>query len=54
VAGDIFASDPVTLALFSRFDPEGVELVARIVGAVLVVVAGFVWRRSYTIAANEK
>jgi YjbE family integral membrane protein len=45
VAGDIFASDPVVMGAFSGFSPSRVELVAQILGAVLVVTAGYVWRR---------
>jgi len=53
VAGDIFASDPIVLGAFSGFSPERVELTAQILGAALVVVAGYVWRR-YKIPAESE
>jgi len=53
VAGEIFAGDPVTLRLLSRFEPSNVEIAARIIGAVLVVIAGYIWRRSYNVAVSE-
>jgi YjbE family integral membrane protein len=53
VAGDIFASDPVVLKFFASFDPQRVDMVASIFCAVLVVVAGMIWRRSHQAAANE-
>ncbi len=53
VAGDIFASDPIVLGAFSGFSPDRVELVAQIVGAALVVTAGYVWRR-YKIPAESE
>jgi YjbE family integral membrane protein len=44
VAGDIFASDPIVLQVFSSFSPAQVDVAAHIVGAMLVVVAGYFWR----------
>jgi len=44
VAGDIFSSDPLVPRVLDRFDPSSIALVARIVGAVLVVGCGAIWR----------
>jgi len=53
VAGDIFASDPIVLGTFSGFSPDRIELIAQILGAALVVTAGYVWRRYKIPAASE-
>jgi YjbE family integral membrane protein len=53
VAGDIFASDPVVQDFFSSIEPERLDIVCSILGAVLVVAAGMIWRRSHHAAANE-
>ena len=53
VAGDIFASDPIVLGVFSNFEPEHVELIAQIVGALIVVASGYVWRRRHHVALEE-
>jgi YjbE family integral membrane protein len=53
VAGEIFASDSVVLNFFSGYEPEHVELVAQIVGAVFVLGCGFVWRSIYKPVASE-
>jgi YjbE family integral membrane protein len=53
VAGDIFASDPVTLSVFSNFESEHVDMAASIIGAAFVVVSGYIWRRRHHAALNE-
>jgi YjbE family integral membrane protein len=53
VAGDIFASDPIVLGVFPDYTPEHVELVAQIVGAILVVVSGYIWRRRHHVSLEE-
>jgi len=53
VAGDIFASDPIVLGVFPDYAPEHVDLVAQIVGAILVVVSGYVWRRRHHVSLEE-
>ncbi len=53
VAGDIFASDPIVLGMFSGFSPDRVELAAQIVGAIVVVASGYVWRRRHHVALEE-
>jgi YjbE family integral membrane protein len=53
VAGDIFASDPIVLKLFSQFDPDRIDLACSIIGAVLVVAAGYIWRRRHHVALEE-
>jgi YjbE family integral membrane protein len=53
VAGDIFASDPVTINVFSGFEPEVLDLICQIAGALIVIAAGIVWRRSHHMALEE-
>jgi YjbE family integral membrane protein len=53
VAGDIFVSDPIVLGMFSGFSPDHVELAAQILGAIVVVVSGYVWRRRHHVALEE-
>jgi YjbE family integral membrane protein len=53
VAGDIFASDPIVQNLFSQFNPEHVDIASSIVGALLVVGTGYVWRRRHHVALEE-
>jgi predicted tellurium resistance membrane protein TerC len=53
VAGDIFASDPIVLGIFSGFSPDHVELGAQFAGAIVVAVAGYVWRRRHHVALKE-
>ncbi|HVZ51787.1 MAG TPA: TerC family protein [Pseudolabrys sp.] len=53
VAGDIFASDPVILGLFSGVSPERVDLVAQILGVVVVLTTGYLWRRAKVPAESE-
>jgi YjbE family integral membrane protein len=52
-AGKIFAGDPIILGLLSGYEPERIRLVAQLAGALLVLVAGFIWRRSYGAAMTE-
>ena len=53
VAGEIFSSDAVVLNFFSGFAAEHVELVAQIVGAVLALGCGFIWRSTHKPVASE-
>jgi YjbE family integral membrane protein len=53
VAGDIFASDPVTLSVFNGFEPEHIDMVAQIIGAAFVVICGYIWRRRDHAGLNE-
>jgi YjbE family integral membrane protein len=53
VAGDIFASDPVVLEVFSNFPPAQVDLAAQVIGAIVVVGSGYVWRRRHHMALEE-
>jgi YjbE family integral membrane protein len=53
VAGDIFASDPIVLGLFSDFSPETVDLTAQIAGTLFVVGFGYMWRRSKAPVESE-
>jgi YjbE family integral membrane protein len=53
VAGDIFASDPVVLNVFSGVSPERLDLIAQILGAALVVLSGYVWRRRHAVSMEE-
>jgi YjbE family integral membrane protein len=53
VAGDIFASDPVVLGLFGAVESAWLELPAQIGGAIIVIVAGMVWRRSHRVLLEK-
>jgi YjbE family integral membrane protein len=53
VAGEIFASDPVILGLFSGVPAHRVELVAEIVGAIFVLAVGYAWRRAKAPVESE-
>ncbi|HEY9451689.1 MAG TPA: TerC family protein [Bradyrhizobium sp.] len=53
VAGDIFSTDPVVLSFFNGFDAEQVELVAKVVAAVAVLAAGYVWRTTHKPVPGE-
>jgi YjbE family integral membrane protein len=53
VAGDIFASDPIVLHVFGGFSPSRVDLFAQVLGAVLVVISGYIWRRRHRVAMEE-
>ena len=53
VAGDILASDPIVLGALSNFSPDQVEMFAQILGAAIVVVSGYVWRRQHHISLEK-
>jgi YjbE family integral membrane protein len=53
VAGDIFASDPIVLNVFGGFSPSRVDLIAQLLGAALVVISGYIWRRRHRVAMEE-
>jgi YjbE family integral membrane protein len=53
VAGDIFASDPIVLNVFGGFSPSRVDLFAQVLGAALVVISGYIWRRRHRVAMEE-
>jgi YjbE family integral membrane protein len=53
VAGDIFSSDPVMLSFFRGFDVGQVELVSKIVAAVIVLATGYVWRTTHKAVPGE-
>ena len=53
VAGDIFASDPVVEEMFHSVSPDRLELVSQVIGAALVLVSGYVWRRSHHVPMAE-
>jgi len=53
VAGDILASDPIVLGIFSDFAPAAVDLAAQIIGAALVVICGYIWRRRHHVSLGE-
>jgi YjbE family integral membrane protein len=53
VAGDIFASDPIVLNVFGGFSPSRVDLFAQLLGAALVVISGYIWRRRHRVAMEE-
>jgi YjbE family integral membrane protein len=53
VAGNIFISDPIVVGLISNFPAERVELAAQVVGAVIVVGSGYIWRRWHHASLGE-
>jgi YjbE family integral membrane protein len=53
VAGEIFASDQVVLNFFSGNEGEHVALVAQIIGVVVVLGSGYVWRSTHKPLPNE-
>ena len=53
VAGDILASDPIFESLFPDVSAEHLELAAEIIGALIVVTAGYVWRRRHHVSLEE-
>ena len=53
IAGGIFASDPVVLALFSGVSAETFEITAQIIGAIFVVTASYFWRRAKLPVESE-
>ena len=53
VAGDILASDPIVLGALRNFSPDHVEMIAQIVGAAIVVISGYVWRRQHHISLEK-
>jgi YjbE family integral membrane protein len=54
VAGDIFAGDTFILNLFKSVDPEVLDYTASIVGMVIVLASGLVWRRMHTAPEAAK
>jgi YjbE family integral membrane protein len=54
VAGDIFSSDPIVPHLLDRFEPDNIDLVARIAGAALVLGLGAVWRNTAQTAGQAE
>jgi YjbE family integral membrane protein len=53
VAGDILASDAVVLGIFSEFSPVQINMAAQIIGAALVVIFGYIWRRRRHVPLEE-
>jgi YjbE family integral membrane protein len=53
VAGEIFASDPIVHDVFSDFSHSQIEITAQILGAVGVLVSGYIWRRRHKVAVGE-
>jgi YjbE family integral membrane protein len=53
VAGEIFSGDPVVKGFFDQFGWEHFELAASVVGAVIVLGTGYVWRRRHHVALEE-
>jgi YjbE family integral membrane protein len=54
VAGDILAGDTFILNLFSSIDPDTLDYVASIIGTVIVVGSGLVWRRMHVAPEAAK
>jgi YjbE family integral membrane protein len=54
VAGDIFAGDTVVVGFFSGVSEDRLGLTASIIGAVIVLAGGVVWRRMHTAPEAAK
>jgi YjbE family integral membrane protein len=53
VAGEIFSGDPVVQGFFHGFGIESFEVPAEIVGCLIVLVTGYVWRRQHHVSLEE-
>ena len=53
VAGEIISSETIVQEVFNSVSPHELEIGAQILGAVFVVVSGYIWRRKHKIAMEE-
>jgi YjbE family integral membrane protein len=53
VAGGIFADDPFVLGMVNGLTPNSVQLAAQLCGVILVVAAGYVWRRLHHVGLEQ-
>lgn len=53
VAGEIFSGDPVVRGFFQNFGVENFEIPAEIVGCLIVLITGYIWRRQHHVSLEE-
>jgi YjbE family integral membrane protein len=53
VAGGIFASDPIVSEFLNNFPSERVELASQVIGAAIVIVSGYMWRRRHHLSLED-
>jgi YjbE family integral membrane protein len=53
VAGEIFSGDPVVQGFFHGMGIENFEVPAEVIGCVIVLVTGYVWRRQHHVSLEE-
>lgn len=53
VAGEIISSEPIVQEVFGSLSAHELEIGAQILGAVFVVVSGYIWRRKHHVAMEE-
>jgi YjbE family integral membrane protein len=53
VAGEIFSGDPVVKGFFHGFGVEDFEIAASVIGCLIVLGAGYVWRRQHHMSLEE-
>jgi predicted tellurium resistance membrane protein TerC len=53
VAGEIFSGDPVVQGFFHGMGIENFEVPAEIVGCLIVLVTGYIWRRQHHVSLEE-
>jgi YjbE family integral membrane protein len=53
VAGEIFSGDPVVQGFFHNLGIEEFEIPAEIVGCLIVLVTGYMWRRRHHMSLEE-
>jgi YjbE family integral membrane protein len=53
VAGEIFSGDPVVRGFFHGLGIEEFEIPAEIIGCLIVLITGYVWRRQHHMSLEE-
>jgi hypothetical protein len=53
VAGEIFSEDPVVHGFFHGMGIENFEIPAEIIGCLIVLAAGYIWRRQHHVSLEE-
>jgi YjbE family integral membrane protein len=53
VAGEIFSGDPVVQGFFHGMGIENFEVPAEVIGCLIVLITGYVWRRQHHVSLEE-
>jgi YjbE family integral membrane protein len=53
VAGEIFSGDPVVHGFFQGLGIENFEVPAEVIGCLIVLVTGYIWRRQHHVSLEE-